>query len=48
MTKVLEATQITVATPYLANVLVPVLNVPANLNVTPAPAIMLIEVTVLL
>ena len=48
MIKVLDDTQIVVATPYLANVLVPVLNVPANLNVTPAPANMLIEVVELL
>lgn len=44
----LDDTQIVVATPYLANVLVPVLNVPANLNVTPEPASMLIEVVELL
>ena len=37
MTNVFEATQTIVATPYLANVLLPVAVVPANLNVTPAP-----------
>jgi hypothetical protein len=44
MTKVLAATQTMVATPYLANVLLPVLNVPANRSVTPDPCTMALDV----